>query len=66
MQKPSLIHILAQSEQVTVLPTHECAISWIAVPTPLLSPTMIVGLANVSKGCSIPPNGKDGGKITIL
>lgn len=65
-QKPSLIHILDQLLHVTVLPNHECAISWTATDTPLLSPTIIVGLAKVNNGFSIPPNGKEAGRMTIL
>lgn len=53
-------------EQVNVFPDQLWPISWIATPVPLLSPTIIVGLAKVNNGFSIPPKGKLGGKITIL
>jgi len=35
-----------------------------ATVVPDLSPTIIEGLAKVKRGFSIPPNGKEGGKIT--
>src|SRR5262249_59377028 len=42
-------------------PDHEWANSCASSDTRLLSPAMIVGEANVSRGFSIPPNGKLGG-----
>ena len=41
-------------------------ISWIATLIYDLSPTIIVGEANVRFGFSIPPYGNEGGNITIL
>ena len=49
---------------VTRLPDHECASSCATSDTSDLSPAMIVGVANVSRGFSIPPNGNDGGKTS--
>src|SRR5688572_12280408 len=49
---------------VTRLPDHECASSWATSETSDLSPAKMVGVANVSSGFSIPPNGKLGGKTS--
>src|SRR5215204_5768330 len=49
---------------VTRLPDHECASSCATSETSDLSPAMTVGVANVTLGFSIPPNGKDGGRTS--
>src|SRR5690606_39172869 len=47
---------------VTKLPLQLCANSCATNETNDLSPAIIVGVANVKHGFSIPPNGKLGGK----
>ena len=50
---------------VTRLPDHEWASSWAISETSERSPARIVGVANVSRGFSIPPNGKLGGSTRM-
>jgi len=64
--KPSFNHRLVQFAQVTIFPVQLWAISWIATEVPDISPVMMLGDAKVNKGFSIPPKGKEGGRITIL
>ena len=46
---------------VTRLPDHECASSCATSEVSDRSPAITVGVANVSRGFSMPPNGNDGG-----
>ena len=49
-------------EFVTKFPDQECAISCATKETRDLSPAIMVAVANVNLGFSMPPNGKLGGK----
>jgi hypothetical protein len=49
---------------VTRFPDQECASSWASRETSDLSPARMVGVANVTIGFSIPPNGNDGGSTS--
>ena len=46
---------------VTRLPDHECASSCAISDVSDRSPARTVGVANVRRGFSMPPNGNDGG-----
>ena len=59
---PSLSQKSRQVALVTRLPDHEWASSWATRATSERSPARIVGVAKVSLGFSIPPNGKLGGR----
>ncbi len=61
---PSLSQPSRQVAFVTRLPAHEWASSWASTPTRDLSPTMIVGVRNVSRGFSMPPYGNEGGSTS--
>jgi hypothetical protein len=61
---PSLSQKSAQVALVTRLPDQECASSCATSDTSERSPARIVGVAKVSRGFSIPPNGKEGGSTS--
>ncbi len=62
---PSLSQMSRHDAAVIRLPDHECASSCEITLTRLLSPTMMVGVANVMFGFSMPPNGNDGGSTRM-
>ncbi len=49
---------------VTRLPDHECASSCAMSEVSERSPARIVGVAKVTRGFSMPPNGNDGGSTS--
>src|SRR5688500_12667077 len=63
--KPSLIQKSSHVALVTRLPDHEWASSCATRLTSERSPARIVGVAKVSIGFSIPPNGNDGGSTRM-
>ena len=62
--KPSFSQKSLHVALVTRLPDHEWASSCATSATRDLSPTMTVGVANVTRGFSMPPNGNDGGSTS--
>ena len=62
--KPSFSQKSLHVALVTRLPDHECASSCATSATSDLSPTITVGVGNVRRGFSIPPNGNDGGSTS--
>ena len=62
--KPSLSQKSPHVALVTRLPDHECASSCARSDTSDRSPARMVGVANVRRGFSMPPNGNDGGSTS--
>ena len=63
--KPSFSQKSLQVALVTRLPDHECASSCATSDVSDRSPARIVGVANVRRGFSMPPNGNDGGSTRM-
>ena len=63
MVNPSFSQKSRQVALVTRLPDQEWASSWATSDTSDLSPAITVGVANVRRGFSMPPNGNEGGRM---
>ena len=63
--KPSLSQKCSIVAFVTRLPVQEWASSCTTTSTSERSPAMSVGVRNVSRGFSIPPYGKEGGRTSM-